>query len=316
MRKQILPGALVALLFLAGCGSSGIDDILGGPSGTAVSELRGVVDSVDARDRSILLTNVSTYRAGLQSGGPGTGSTTRVYYDDRTTVTYQGRNYRPEQLERGDEVSVRVEQSGNRLIASAMTVLYSVSGDVAGGYGTTLRGTVRYVDPNRRTIEVDRSSYGSGQLVTVQYDANTYVNHSGQRYRPEVLERGDEIELSVRDLGGGRLLAVGINVIRDVRSGAVGGTTTSALRGTVRYVDTVRRTIELEQTSWVPRFTTGSSSPVMVEYDANTRVEFQGRLYAPTNLERGDVVDVMVRDLGTTLLAERIIVVRDVNALR
>lgn len=316
MRKQFLPGALMALLLLAGCGSSGIDDILGGPSGTAVSELRGVVDSVDTGDRSILLTNVSTYRTGLQSGGLGSGSTIRVYYDDQTTVSYQGRNYRPEQLERGDEISVRVEQSGNRLIASSMTVLRDISGTVAGGLDTTLRGVVRFVDPNRRTIEVDRSTFGSSQIVTVQYDSNTWVNYSGQRYRPDVLERGDEIEINVRDLGSGRLLAEGIHVIRDVRSGTAGETTSSALRGTVRFVDTVRRTIELDQTSWVPRFTTGSTSPVVVEYDANTRVEFQGRIYAPTNLERGDVVDVMVRDLGTVLLAERIIVVRDVNVLR
>jgi hypothetical protein len=313
MRKQTILGAFAALLLAVGCGSSDIGDILGGsgPS-SSISELRGKVDSVDLNSRSIVLTNVSTYSSGLQSGGLGSGETARVYFDDRTTVTYQGRSYRPENLERGDEVAVQVDRSGDRLFATAMTVLYDSSGTTAGSTSGTVQGTVRYVDTGRRTIELDRS----GQILTLQYDTNTYVDHNGRRFRPEDLERGDEITVHIRDLGTGRYLAEGINVVRSASDQTYGGTTSSALRGTVRGIDANRRLIELEQTSWVPRFTTGSGSSVVVEYDANTTVEFQGRMYAPTNLERGDVVDVAVRDLGNRLLAERIIVVRDVGALR
>jgi hypothetical protein len=313
MRKQTILGALAALLLAVGCGSSDIGDILGGsgPS-SSVSELRGRVDSVDLNSRSIVLTNVSTSTSGLQSGGLGSGDTARVYFDERTTVTYQGRTYRPQDLERGDEVAVQVDRSGDRLFATAMTVLYDSSGTTAGSTSGTVQGIVRYIDTSRRTIELDRS----GQTMILQYDANTYVDYNGRRYRPEELERGDEITVNIRDLGTGRYLAEGINVVRSVGGPVTGGTTSSALRGTVRGVDTNRRLIELEQTSWVPRFTTGSGNSVVVEYDANTTVEFQGRLYAPTNLERGDVVDVAVRDLGNRLLAERIVVVRDVGALR
>ena len=39
-----------------------------------------------------------------------------------------------------------------------------------------------------------------------------------------------------------------------------------------------------------------------------TVVEFEGRRYEPANLERGDAVEVQIRDSGGQLLAERILV--------
>lgn len=302
-----LMGALFALVFTAACGSTGIGDIFGGGTPTTTtSEIRGTVDNVDVNNRSILLTNVS-YGSSLSSGG----NTVRVYFDDQTTVEYQGRAYRPEDLERGDQVAVRAEDSGGRLTADAMTVLHDVSGGSTGSYASTVRGTVRYIDTSRQLIEIDRAS--SSDIVSLSYDASTVVTFDGRQYRPADLERGDEIEIEVRQLSGGRLMANSVYVVRSVSDAT---TTASTLRGTVRMIDTSRRTIELERTNWSSRFTTGNNNVVVVQYDANTDVEYQGRLYPPTNLERGDIVDVQVRNTGTTLVAQRIVVVQNVNALR
>ena len=330
-------GALVTLLLLTACGSSGggLGDIFGGggsSSDTYANEIRGRVDFVDTRDRSITLTNVSNYSANLYPSGS-TNNTVRVYYDDRTAVEYGGRTYNVTDLERGDEIAVNVEQSGNQLHARSMRVLYdsrgmtsgSGTGSNTGTYGSNVRGTIRYIDTNRREIGVDRS-YG-GDTVVVQYDANTYVTFNNQRYRPEDLERGDEIDVRVTDYGSGRLLAQDVMVTRSISgnsgtgiygSGTTGSTSRLAtVRGTVRYVDATRRILELNQTSWTTRFDNGSGAGtgnVVLQFDANTRVEYQNQLHPLTNLENGDLVDAYVRDDGgSRYWVERIVLVRDVN---
>jgi hypothetical protein len=143
---------------------------------------------------------------------------------------------------------------------------------------------------------------------------------NNRNYDPRDLERGDEVEIRIQDIGGGRFMANNITVLRSV-SGAGGGTygtQGSTIRGTVRYVDASRREIGIEQASYITGFNTGAgtgTSTMVIRYDANTNVEYNGQLYAPTNLERGDVIDVQVQNPGSTssLLANRITVVRDVN---
>lgn len=327
-RNAIFSSAALVILLLAGCGSSGgLGDILGGGTGSgnsrAASEIRGTVDQVDTRSQSLLLINVSNHDSRLSDGG--SGNSVRVYFDDRTRVEYQGRSYRPEDLERGDEVAVRLDQSGNRLVASSMTVLYNARGgssSSSGNYGSSVRGTVRYVDSSRRTIELDRGSF-SGQSSVIEYDNSTYVNFNGRRYRPEDLERGDEIEIRTRRSGNNRLVAEDINVLRSVSgTGSYDGSgpshgesnRTARVRGTVRHVDDNRRTIELDQMNWISGFRRNTSSS-SVQFDTYTVVEYQGQTYPPSNLERGDVVEIDVRDTGSSnLVAERIIVVRDVNS--
>ncbi len=316
--------AAMMFLVLAACGSSGIGDILGGsgsPSGSGSNryEIRGTVESVDTSNRSIYLRNVSGYSSNLGSGDSRSGSSVRVYYDDRTRVDYNGRAYKPDDLERGDQVTVRVDESSNRLMAESMIVTYNVAAggnsNPSGSYGSTVRGTIQYLDTSRRTITLDR---GYGSATTIDYATNTPVRYGSTTYRVSDLERGDEIEVSVNDLGGGRLSARDINVLRRASSGNSGSSTsTSTFRGTVRYVDTSRRTIELESTSWISGFNRGTSgsSVMTVQYDNNSRVEVSGQGQAVANLERGDIIEVEVQDVNSTLpFARRIILVRDVNS--
>ncbi len=65
------------------------------------NDLRGSVTLVDTRERQIHLE------------GGGYGNDTHVAYDARTTVEYQGRSYRPENLQRGDVVRIQARQVGN-----------------------------------------------------------------------------------------------------------------------------------------------------------------------------------------------------------
>ncbi|HKI04473.1 MAG TPA: hypothetical protein VKK31_21015 [Thermoanaerobaculia bacterium] len=236
--------ALLATAVLTGCGSSGIGDVLGGPRTSGGSndrydpydqsagDLQGTVNRVDSRNRLIYVDSEGTdSRYNLRNGN---GGEIALYYDDQTRVEHQGRTYRPEDLERGDRIRADVEGTGDRLVAQQIEVLYDVT---SGGSGSAqdqddyrddrddrdyrdLRGTVRSVDTRDRTLELETSRYGSGfapegsssndrynsnDVVLVQYDAQTIVEFEGQRYKPENLERGDVVEVQVRDLGGRRL---------------------------------------------------------------------------------------------------------------
>ena len=319
-KPKSLAAATLALLFLAACGSSGgLGDILGGGANNNY-EIRGTVDYVDTSNRILHLRNVSGYSNMLSNGGG--GDSVRVHFDENTTVGYQGQTFRVADLERGDEVAVEVDESGNQLHAERMTVLRDVSSGSStypgsGVYDSTIRGTVRYVDTSRGTIEIDR---GSGSLMTVDFSSSTPVYWNNQTYRVGDLERGDEIEIRLSDSGTSRHLARDITVIRSVSSsgGTFGNSSSqmSTIRGTVRYVDTSRRTIELESASWASGFQSGanSGSRVIISYGSNTSVDVSGRLHPVSGLERGDVIEVQVSNPNaTTPFADRIWLVRDVR---
>ena len=320
-----LAAASLALVLLAACGSSGIGDILGGggsTSGASNYEIRGTVDSVDPNSRSIYLTNVSGYTSMLSNGG--SGSNVRVYYDDRTPVSHQGSTYRPEDLERGDQISVRVDEDGNRLVASTMTVISDVSTgssnnyptNQSGVYGSNVRGTVRYIDSSRRTIEVDT---GSVQPVIVEFDTSTPVYFGNQTYRPADLERGDEIDVRLDSNSGNRYVARDITVTRNISdNGSISGTAqSSTIRGTVRNLDRSRRTIELDSASFISGFNTGAGTgtrTMIVSYDNNTRIDVNGTWESIEGVERGDVIEVQVRNTsGSTYIADRAFLLRNVR---
>jgi hypothetical protein len=79
------------------------------------NDLRGAVASVDTRARMIRL------------DGDAYGGNVQVAYDGRTTVEYQGRRYRPEDLQRGDRVRIQARQvGGNQWLAERVIVERSV----------------------------------------------------------------------------------------------------------------------------------------------------------------------------------------------
>lgn len=226
----------LAALTLTACGSIGLPDILGGggddrrTTRDAVT-VRGTVERVDTGSRLIVVDGDARYN--LRNTGSGDRLT--LYYDDRTTVVFEGRTYDPRDLERGDRIVADVDDTGNRLTARRIEVTHDVTGGTGGVFDdqrrlAELRGTVRSIDTRSRTLQLERTSYTSGfttdtrtgtsgsDLVTVHYDAETVVEYQGRFYGPDSLERGDVVEVEVDDIGG-RLIAERMELVRDVRAG-------------------------------------------------------------------------------------------------
>ena len=237
---KVIAAAAFALLVVAACSSSGgLGDILGtNNNNNNRYDIHGTVDSVDLNSRSIWLTNATGYNTSLASGS--NGSAVRVYYDDNTAVSFQGRNYRPQDLERGDEVTVHASQSGSQVVAQSMDVTYNSHGSMTssgtnGSYPSsgssypssnlaTYRGTIRSIDTYNHTITLDSASWmsgfrttnGTGSVMTVSFDTNARVDYNGQLYPVTNLERGDVVDVQVVNNGSSNWFAQNIVLVRDV----------------------------------------------------------------------------------------------------
>lgn len=123
MRKSSFVLAAV-VLFAAACGSIGglgdLGGILGSPSSTQASDVRGTVSSIDTAGRRIIMD--VAYVNNLRN----TQNAQSIYYDNNTRVEFQGRTYRVEDLERGDEISVRGHNDNGRYVAEVVTVTRNV----------------------------------------------------------------------------------------------------------------------------------------------------------------------------------------------
>ncbi len=173
-------------------------------------------------------------------------------------------------------------------------------------------GTVQSVDAQAHTLTVGagagkQMNLRSNERTVLTYDDSTVVEYQGQKsYNPQDLEVGDQIEAQV-ERSGNRLLARNIKVVSSVSDSS--GTNSAAPTdwdATVRSVNSGDRTIELVQSG-------REQYPVRVHYDANTRVEFQGRSYNPEDLERDDGVHVRTHSSGSQLIADQIVVTRNAN---
>lgn len=181
------------------------------------SRVQGTVDGVDPRYS----------RLSLVVDDPRTGRRQRtdLRYDQNTRLFYQGRQHPVDGLERGDVVRVDVTQSGRELWARSIEVVRNVRdsgygggyGDdpYGGGYGSDLRGSVNFVDTRARLIRLDGAGYGNNQQVA--YDGRTTVEYQGRSYRPENLQRGDQVRIQARQVGNNQWLAERIIVERSVR---------------------------------------------------------------------------------------------------
>jgi len=118
--------ATAAVLILASaCGSSGLGDlgsILGSPSQTQSSDVQATVNFVDTQAQRIDVT--ANYVNGLQTNQGGQS----IYYNGQTRVLYQNATYRPENLERGDQISVKGNNNGGQYVADTITVVRNVRG--------------------------------------------------------------------------------------------------------------------------------------------------------------------------------------------
>lgn len=118
--RNVFASVAVVTLLAIGCGTT-LDDVLGdvlGSTGTRnPSDVQGVVQRIDPNQRLIEL-DVRTVNR-LRDARPGS----IVYWDSNTRVRYQGNTYRPEDLERGDEIAVRGVNRNGRYFATDIEVV-------------------------------------------------------------------------------------------------------------------------------------------------------------------------------------------------
>jgi hypothetical protein len=151
--------AVLLLLSTNACSSAGgLGNILGSVLGQGAgqgNQVSGYVQGVDTRNQQI----------GIQQSN---GQTLAVAYDNRTQVLYNNQNYSVSSLERGDQITARIQQLQNGgYYTDVVQVDRSVSGPsaVQSGNVQLLQGTVRQVDQANGQFLMDASN---GGRVTVQ----------------------------------------------------------------------------------------------------------------------------------------------------
>lgn len=201
MKMQRFKQALMVSAFAlsaSACGTAGqlgniLGSVLGGQAGGQgqgqQGQVNGTIQNVDTRNQQVVLRQPD-------------GSTVAISYDNRTQVTYQNQSYAVTALERGDEVSARLQNTGNSYYTDLIQVNRSVSNNTSGGGGdysgqvNTFQGTVRQVDTsnglftlstnngtvtvsmpyNPRSTDISRfRNLRSGDYVTLQ---GTMLNNS------------------------------------------------------------------------------------------------------------------------------------------
>ena len=188
-------------------------------------------------------------------------------------------------------------------------------------------GTVSAVDTRNSRIDVTLDNYGGAR--SIYYDTRTRVTYQGQTGNPSQLERGDRV--SVRMTGTGNnavadLITVTQSVSDTTNSGnypntnpntyptypSTTNTATGRVTGTVNYIDTSARLINLTA-SYMNVLRNSTNNTYTVYYDARTRVLFQGRTYNVEDLERGDQIDIATYANGNQYIADTVTVVRNVR---
>ena len=152
--------AVLALLVSAGAcsGAGGLGSVLGSVLGQGQQQggqVSGYIQSVDTRSQQVYLQQQN-------------GQTLALGYDNNTQVVYQNQRYNVTNLERGDQVTARVQSMNNGGYYTDYVQVdqsVSTSSSSTGQNLQTLQGTVRQVDQNNGLFTIDLQN---GSRVTVQ----------------------------------------------------------------------------------------------------------------------------------------------------
>jgi hypothetical protein len=158
-------GAAAALVATMGaCSTGGLGSILGGVlgglGGGGSNQVSGTVQNVDTRNQQVII---------AQSNG----QQVAVSYDNSTNVVFNNQNYQVTSLERGDQVTARVQQLQNGgYYSDLIQVDQSVSGNGGLGNQSSFEGTVRQVNVQSGWFTMDTNN--SGRItVTIPYNARS-----------------------------------------------------------------------------------------------------------------------------------------------
>lgn len=170
---------------LGGCaGNSTLGNVLGSVlgtgSGSGSNQVQGAVTGVDTRSQQV----------GIQMSN---GQTVALSYDNQTQVVYQNQNYAVTNLERGDQVVARVQQSNNGgYYTDLIQVTQSVSsnsGTTASGNVQSYAGTVRQIDRTNGWFSMTDAN-GYSMTVSMPYRVS-----SADLNRFQSLRTGDYVRL-------------------------------------------------------------------------------------------------------------------------
>jgi hypothetical protein len=161
LRRFISGGVATSLLITtAACGSLG--NVLGGVLGGSgqSNQVSGYVEAVNPNTQQLAIQTQNGQRVVLR-------------YDNQTSVVYQNQNYPVTALERGDEVTARVQSTNSgEYYTDLIQVDRSVSSSSTGGGDVvSLQGTVGQIDRTNGLFRLDGTS--RSVIVAMPYNARS-----------------------------------------------------------------------------------------------------------------------------------------------
>jgi hypothetical protein len=176
--------ALSMTLALAACSTAGgLGNVLGsvlGGGGQQANQVSGYVQGVDTRQQVIALQSSS-------------GQSVNIQYDNQTKVVYNNQSYPVTSLDRGDQVTARIQSTNNGYYTDLVQVDQPVqgsNGSTSSGNVQTLQGTVRAVDTQNGVFSMD---VGNGNRVTVSMP---YSPSRTDLNRFQSLRQGDYVRIA------------------------------------------------------------------------------------------------------------------------
>jgi hypothetical protein len=158
-RRAVALGMLAALTACSSAGTLGnvLGSVLGGAAGgggaggAGANQVSGLVLGVDTRSQVI----------GLQAQN---GQSVNILFDNQTRVVYNNQSYAVTSLDRGDQVTARIQSTGNGYYTDLVQVDRPVQGSTASGTTSgnvqTLQGTVRQIDQQNGLFTMDVNNVG------------------------------------------------------------------------------------------------------------------------------------------------------------
>ena len=148
------------LAALGACSSvSKVGNMIGGMLGRGqASQVSGYVQGVDTRSQIIALHQPN-------------GQPVNLLFDTQTKVIYNNQSYAVTSLDRGDQITARVQNTDNGYYTDVVQVERPVQGTAvttASGSVQTVQGTVRQIDQQNGLFTLDASS-GTRLTVSMPY---------------------------------------------------------------------------------------------------------------------------------------------------
>ena len=193
-RRAAVLGMLAALSACSSGGSLGnvLGSVLGGMGGGGgqANQVSGLVLGVDTRSQVI----------GLQAQG---GQSVNILFDNQTRVIYNNQSYPVTSLDRGDQVTARLQSTGNGYYTDLVQVDRPVQGSAgsatSSGNVQMLEGVVRQIDQQNGLFTMDVASAGR-LMISMPYSPSR-----ADLARFQNLRSGDRVRIAGVPLNNSRV---------------------------------------------------------------------------------------------------------------